>query len=784
MALYEQPTSPDPTSEPSETDGSRVSVRGPLLDETNPKKVAKAVLKNWTSQDAGMSRPLAEIEQAEAWRAGERYVFIRPAGDDVSWKVWRPVGVDRLPATPDKVDELVRRVVAQMLVDPPKLEAVPANNEEQSEQAAELATKIFEVDGGEGGWNLRLVLEGAIDLSTTQKSAFAHVWQNPTGGGMQPVTVMAHPDATTYDVANPAACTVDPATGAPTADLVTKYLQQDNTLAAIETADTVKRWVPSSEITLLGGRNVRFLPEWSRGIADADGVVLADYWTIGRLKQVYPETVGQMDEADLKKLVTWEPFNECDLLPAHARSPKEIGTRLDKDVTPDDAVALILWEYHQQSPTYPKGAVICVGGGEFVLAQDDLEAMVERPDGSEVAEVLDIPVAQCRCLNDWVGGHPLGIALVTKMGPWNELMGQQWNAVMDWLDRWNHPHQYLPLGSIVQPGQMAARGDDPIMVNPDGQPYTEPVPAIPGDVKEWYDRSIDGLNNASNLQEAAQGLDSPSTESGVSKQIVIEQALSNLSGIRQNAQDFLTRLGRILLQHIRAYTSVPRTIRYVGDDAAYRVDEWSRADLYGARDIRIARGSFTMLNPQYKQQKVMELANPAFPIISMEQAKEMLTTSVGARAGLEDDPARLRIKRQLDAFFEKGAPFDPLPVDDFQEIARVRLRELGKAMMSTRFQKLDDARKNALIEVFMRAKQMSGVMTAEDQAQQAQQMQQAEVEAEQAKEAAKWEGKMASDAANKEAEMQIERVKAEVRRPTMPMGGGNGPREMPMGSTT
>jgi hypothetical protein len=133
---------------------------------------------------------------------------------------------------------------------------------------------------------------------------------------------------------------------------------------------------------------------------------------------------------------------------------------------------------------------------------------------------------------------------------------------------------------------------------------------------------------------------------------------------------------------------------------------------------------------------------------------------VGARAGLEDDPARLRIKRQLDAFFEKGAAFDPLPVDDFQEIARVRLRELGKAMMSTRFQKLDDPRKQAFVEVFMRTKQMSGVMTAEDQAQQAQQAQQAEVEAEQAKERAKWEGKMASDAANKQAEMEIERMKS------------------------
>ena len=761
MALYEQPTGPDPTTEPSESavdDATEGEARGPLLDEDNEKKVAKAVLKNWTAQDEGMSRTLAEIEQAEYWRCGERYVFIRPANNDKSYVVWRPMGVERLPATPDKVDELVRRVVAQMLVDPPKLEAVPSNNEEQAEQAAELATRIFEVEGGESGWNLRLVLEGAIDLSTTQKSAFAHVWDNPSGGGEQPVTVMAHPAVVQYDRANPQSATIDPATGQPTSELVTKYLQKDESLSPIETAETVRRWVPSSEVSLLGGRNVRFLPEWSRGISDADGVIVADYWTIGRLREVYPETMAAFGEPDLKKLVAWEPFDECKLLPEHARSPKEVGTRLDKEVTPDDAVALVLWEYHKQSPVYPKGAAICVAGGEYVLGKSTLEATVERPDGSEVPEVLEVPVAQNRCLTDWVGGHPLGVALVTKMGPWNELMGQQWTAVMDWLDRWNHPHQYLPLGSVVQPGQMASRGDEPIMVNPDGQPFTEQVPPMSPDMKEWYDRSIDGINNASNLQEAAQGMDSPSTESGISKQIVIEQAMANLSGMKQNAQDFLTRLGRILLQHIRAHTTVPRTVRYVGDDASYRVDEWCRADLYGTRDIRIARGSFTMMNPQYKQQRVMELANPAFPIISMATAQEMLTTSVTVNAGIADDPARLRVKRQLDAFFEKGAPFDPLPIDDFKEIAQRRLHELGKSMMSTRFQKLDPPRKEAFMAEFMRAKQMSGVLTAEDEAAQAQQMQQGEIQKEQMRQ----QGEFQKIKVQEESDMRLKQEEAKI----------------------
>ncbi len=314
----------------------------------NEADVHAAVLNNWKSQETGLSYQLCEVSQAEFWRSGERWVFIRPGDDDKSHDIWRPPGVDRIPPTPDKVDQLVRRLTAQLLVDEPKLDGDPATGEEQAQQAAELTTRIFEVEGGRDGWNLRLILEGAIDIATTQKSAFAHVMMDPQGGGRQSVTVMAAPHATMYDPANPEACLLEPMETpqgpqmVPTADPVTKFLNPDNTLTATQTAETVMQWVAWPEIALLGMRNVRFIPEYARGQDDADGQLVLRYVPIDKLKRWFPETVGQMDQDQLRTLRAWKPFPKYSILPDFARDPMTIGTKMPDGSVPDDAVALVL----------------------------------------------------------------------------------------------------------------------------------------------------------------------------------------------------------------------------------------------------------------------------------------------------------------------------------------------------------------------------------------------------------------------------------------------------------
>lgn len=756
-------TSPDPEALTSEKDESGL---GPLLDEKNPKKVAAAVLKNWTSQDEGLSRVLAEIEQAEGWRNAERWVYLRKGDNGRQWEVWRPPGIDRLPSLPDKVDELCRRFASQLTVDAPKMEGVPATGEEADVQAAEMVTTIFEVDGGESGWNFRLLAEGAIDIATTQKSAFAHVWVNPVGGGERPVTVMAHPQATQYDDQNPEACTLDPMTGQPTADVVAKYLAKDGvTLDTAESANTLTRWVPKVDVKLLGARHVRFLPEWTRGITDADGVIVADYVSIGELKQRYP-AVKEMDAEALKKLVHWKPFEDQILLPAFTRDPQKVGTWLNKGEVPDDAVALVLWEYHKQSPVYPKGAQVCISD-DAVLGQGTLEMEVERPDGSKVPEVLEVPLAQCRCLNDWVGLSPYGQSLVTKMGPWNEMMAQQWVALQEFLDRLNNPFMFLPIGSAVQPDQLAQRDGRPILVNGrEGQPMMEETPNLSTEIGRWYEFAVSGLNSASLLSETANATELPNVNSGVQANTIIWQVLVAVSSCQANATDFLTRTGRLILQRLRAVMTVPQTVKYEGNDGAYKADEWRGADLYGAKDVRLARGTFTGMRDDQKRQRIIE--DVQLQVLPLEEAAELLADGTSEKVGLDEDPVRMRVKRQIEGFFDKGAPFEPLPVDDVPTIAQKRFRELAKQMMSTRFKEQDPQKQQAYVAEYDRCRQAAGITTLAEQAQQQQQQMEQQAQQAQMQEQAKVQGEIAKEQAKAQTEMQVEQAKAQLVMPPPP----------------
>lgn len=711
---------------------------GPLLDEPDKKKVRNAVLKNWKDQDKALSYQLCEVDQAEFWRCGERWVFIRPSDDDYQHEIWRPSGIERLGKLPDKVDQLVRRFVAQILVDKAVLVGEAETGSEAYQKSAQLVSRIFDSESGVDGWDFTRLLEGAVDISSTQKSSYAHVLVDPVGGGEQAVTVLASRFATHYDPEQPDACLMEPgpplppmAPGMPpqpgpmviTANKVKRFLSTDNSLTEHETADTQRRWVPWPMPYLVGFRNVRFMPEWCRGIDDPSchGVLVADYVHIGMLKQLYPETVGQMNDQELRKLVAWEGLPNSQLLPVFTRNPKDVGTKLTDGVVPDDAIALVMWEYHKQSPVYPKGAAICVGGVEEPIYKETLEVPIEQRDGSIVPRVLRVPVAQCRCINDWVGMRPGGQSLVTKLGPWAELFGQQWSAVLDWLDRWNHPHQFLPLGSAVQPNQMAMRTGEPILTNPDGEPHTEVVPPIPADVKEFLDRAEDGMDKESFLNEAGQGLVAPNIQSGVQADTTLSEAVVALSSIHGNTTAFLIALGNILLERLQAFVTVPMAVEYVGDDGAYKADEWRAVDLTGVKGMKLKRGTFTMQSPERKKVKLMQ--DVANKIISLEDAVDQMAEHSRAEYGLEDDPVRQRIKRQISACIHTATPFDRNPGDLIPAVAHSRFRELFRTSMGTEWTRADtakDPKVGQMVFAEMDAmRQAAGVFTLAEQGQHA-----------------------------------------------------------------
>ena len=76
------------------------------------------------------------------------------------------------------------------------------------------------------------------------------------------------------------------------------------------------------------------------------------------------------------------------------------------------------------------------------------------------------------------------------------------------------------------------------------------------------------------LQEVAQGINTPSVESGLHARQIIEQSIVALSDLRMNTTRALERGYRIYMQLIRAYFTTPQQLRWMGEDGQMKLKRW------------------------------------------------------------------------------------------------------------------------------------------------------------------------------------------------------------------
>jgi hypothetical protein len=209
-----------------------------------------------------------------------------------------------------------------------------------------------------------------------------------------------------------------------------------------------------------------------------------------------------------------------------------------------------------------------------------------------------------------------------------------------------------------------------------------------------------------------------------------------------------------MLQLARAHMSEAQRIQWVGEDGQYKVRAWTGSDLGATRDVRILKGSFTQLSPSAKAGLAQAYATAG--ILSPEDLQHAISGNVGGLLGLQDDPYRQRVRRQI-SVWEQGPPegwmppmpqLDPmsgqvvvdpatgqpvispdpvlgaiwarLPVDEQPNVATIRLYELGRAMAGTRYLRWPPPWRQGFDTEYLAMRQAAGVSTvAEQQAAQA-----------------------------------------------------------------
>jgi hypothetical protein len=758
--LEQDTETPEAQPDPSGQDG------GWWLTETDTAKVRQAVLDLWKRDKASADKRMAKEQRNELLRAGVRGVRVIASTERDEYTVRAPFGAEDAPKAPNKSDQLIRRIASTLTVDPPGPEVTPTSDSDEERAAAELAERILKVEGSPAERDDVSLLRQLIDMAGTYASVFVYTHVAPHGGGLVPLEIQAHPGATSTE---DALVITDPATGMQTpadpAMLVSRYVALDGSLTS-SAAQAQMVWQPKVVETILRPSQVRFVPHVGvTGVADADGVLIGRVDTLGNIVAQYYDGERPAEEV-IKQLVKWRP-DDMDWkrwVPQSQRDglDGEAPTRPDGTIA-DEALVVTLCLYLRSGPLAPLGAYLCIGGPPAPIVRTPWKAEIGEGEGART-EFLPLPVAQMRWREDTATGCPYGVAAIEDLGPLEEMRATMLKYVLDYTYRFGNPQVYLPIGTTIQPGQMARRDGTPIYVDPQSKPFYEDLPPLAPAVQQVYDGMGAEMDTASGLEQSAQGVASSSVKSGRHAQQIIEQALVALAGVQQNANKCISRIWSLRLTLMRAFYTTPRILDYLGEGGDYQQRTWLGTDLMGAGDVAIARGTGTMMTKGNKAEMAEKELGLAVQMGDQTAAMRYFRTITGGTApllGLQDDPIRQRIARQL-AQWKEGAKaqheppppppapevvgvdpmgqpimappppdpvlveaqqaFAPNPTDELPHVAPVRFSELADTMASRAFLQADPRYQQALQMEYERMRQAAGVMTrAEQMQQQAQQ---------------------------------------------------------------
>jgi hypothetical protein len=684
----------------------------PNLLDMEEEKAAKRMYKEWNDSRKYVKRHIEQWKVNQARTQGFTGVRLVKVKDEQQF--YAPMGAVPSMMGMNKGARLKRRVRAHVFADKPHPHVEPATNTSEGRDQAEFSTRALMVLGGEGELNIPLRAAHAFDLAGDYGSGFLKVWVNDTAR-QEPVKVQVRPGATSLEDAY-----VDPMTGLTyVGDLVDRYLTEDDQLTE-DVAEAKLDWVPGMDIEYLTGKHVRFIPHTAEDVWDAEGVQIGAMVPLGRLKSMFPE-IRDLDDEELQNLVGNRPAHSKDLMPVGQKDT------LSQKVK-DEAMVFVLTRFHRSCYEYPKGAYLIACSDDKILYRGEW-----WDDTNNLP--LDIPVSQFKQFFD--EDNPYGKGIMEFLGPGNEIRAQILGTMLEHMDRFRNRKTFIPLNSNLQAKQLQSPTATAISIAPGGQPFYEEFPDFPQALEKFFDFTTEDLNDESTLQETAQGLAPASVRSGKQGEQIIAQTHVGLSDLRDNTERGLIRVWRIMLQQARAFYTVPQRIAWVGEDGQYKEKNWMGADLGNATDVRLARGSFTMLPPEMKAQQAAQWGQMG--LLQQQQAISIVMGNVGPQLGIQDEPHRQRVRRQISQW-ENGPPegfspinpqtgqpqpnplFLPLPVDEEPPIAALRAYELGNAVSGLKFLQFDPGWQQGLVQEYMRMRRAAGIMTVQEQQQMQQQM--------------------------------------------------------------
>ena len=694
------------------------------------KKAAAKMVREWDGTHKQMSSLFAQWKANRARFAGWTGVRCIKVKDEKTCVI--PMGADQAFGGMNKAARLTRRITSKIFADPPLPDVEPEGNSDDEADQAEFTARVLTILGDPGDLDTTGTARDAFDRAHNYGSGFRHWWVDPRGGGHRAMQIFAKPGAQAIE---------DALDENLPGDLAIRYVKEDGSLTD-EKREAKRKWLPRLQREILTGKHVRFIPSQVRDIEDADGMMIGAMVPYGTVKHIFPEIL-ELSEERRQEIVTARPRHSRALLPIGKQD------RTSDELSDDDFV-FVLTRYHRSNPDYKRGAHLIALGEDFLAHADTW-----WDEENDVP--LDIPLDQFKQMDE--EDNPYGLGSMELLGSANEIRASILGTLLEYLAKFKNLKTFVPMMSPLQAQQLQSPTKTYISIPQGGEPKTEQMPTLPSALTDFLEFTTTDMDDESTLQEVAQGLAPASVQSGRQAQTIVEQVQAALSGQHHNATKGLIRGWRIMVQLVRAFYTVPQQISWLGEDGAYKRKSWIGTDLTSAKNIRIKRGTFTMLQPT---QKTL-LASEQMQIggMSVAEFQDITSANVQGLTGLQNNIHRLRARRQISAWNdgppEGWAPPEPqqdpetgqeipgqdpvmenilgsLPPDIEPENAALRTYEFGKAISSTKFSLHQPEWQQGLLNAYQLSRQAAGVLTIEEQQQAAQaekEAQQQEIQAQQ-----------------------------------------------------
>lgn len=655
----------------AEATGSAIAPMRPTIADVSPIVRFNTIDMLARSQDR-LAKNRWNIDQAHDWTyRGIPFGRLEKIPNQSLWVSKLPNGMTKESpaATPNKARDLVDKVTDSLMADPPKLVATPPSNDMQAEEAAEFATEFLSEDGGASGTDDTGTYRWALLTALIRSSSFLHYTVDPTGGGYQPMQVLAHPQA--QDPADPLVAQIPTGQVGPDGQPLTMPERSVNPILRYVSAptegapdgqfvddaiDADRVWLPKNTIKRMRREQVRVFPYYKRA-EDAAAIILLDWCTLSDGIKEWPDTVGQMGLTELQNLASGRvALSEQYLIPFAFWGMADGQT----GPTPDEVgiLAPILTRrmyfyrlYVAPCTDYPKGywcASSSMAGGTD-LGSGDLEYEVELPVHGTVKRCRDLPVVQVTPMLDATDGDPMGWAFISRLSGGAEAEATLWAAALDRIDNELHPHVIIPSTTPIDEDDWNDR-TVPIITSPDAtDPHYEQFPPFPP-VVDMLDRVDKKLDVVSGLSETAQALDTDSSSSGIAKSLTIQQAKVYLSQFQQEMHRATTRGGKIKCQNTQAFFTVPQLVKYSGEEGSAGPIWWTGKNMGGIDNLRIQPGTGTLMTPEGKAQYTGFLQGQQW--ITPEDAADIALPGARTLLGLPESPIEQALEREIGVWMQ------------------------------------------------------------------------------------------------------------------------------------